>query len=540
MAFPSAAAAGQVRIALLVKNAQPSELFQLFLVRHESPPPVHPLVDVAVWDLPSVPVALLPRGGRALCPDDDQHLMKAVSNVKFNFECLGLKGFDVHAAVAQIQALVYPTGGPCKSWRYWKYIEEPEFGPFSPVRTIIFITETYTDDGSFAADGQWVDPYQAYTMLVNADPKQKRIGPMAMFAFSPYFPAGSSFKYDLNIHGQEYPPGVFVAPMDSATLRPFTKTNLVVMAPTAPLQHPVDTSMAVACGDALICDPGCYPAAAQTQLARIVNELPKKLLIFITHHHHDHIEGLPTVKQNNPQAIIIAHEKTLQRMGKDYGLDCIAVTGGSKLLISGQELEIISAPGHTDGHLGLFHRATGTLLVGDHCVGHGSSVLDAASGGNLEDYLATCQRFLELSPKVIIPAHGYPTLWPKHMLQNYIRHREAREAKILSVIQSGARTAYQVVSQAYQDTPAAYWPAALMNVKLHINHLKSLNQIPSDFDVEEFERSSKAPFILRCLPAAASHMLQKPLLSVMGTSLAGSLSVIVVVGAVACLWTKKK
>lgn len=25
--------------------------------------------------------------------------------------------------------------------------------------------------------------------------------------------------------------------------------------------------------------------------------------------------------------------------------------------------------GHTDGHLGLFHRATGTLLVGDHCVG---------------------------------------------------------------------------------------------------------------------------------------------------------------------------
>lgn len=58
--------------------------------------------------------------------------------------------------------------------------------------------------------------------------------------------------------------------------------------------------------------------------------------------------------------------------------------------------------------------------------------------------------------------------------------------------------------------------------------------------MDEFDRSSKAPFILRCLPAAASHMLQKPLLSIMGTSLAGSLSVIVVVGAVACLWTKKK
>lgn len=65
---------------------------------------------------------------------------------------------------------------------------------------------------------------------------------------------------------QEYPPGVFVAPMDSATVRPFSKTNLVVMAPTAPLHHPIGTTMAVACGDALICDPGCYPAAAHTQV----------------------------------------------------------------------------------------------------------------------------------------------------------------------------------------------------------------------------------------------------------------------------------
>lgn len=54
----------------------------------------------------------------------------------------------------------------------------------------------------FAADGQWVDPYQAYSMLVNSDPKQNRIGPLAMFAYSSYFPAGLSFKYDLSIHGQ--------------------------------------------------------------------------------------------------------------------------------------------------------------------------------------------------------------------------------------------------------------------------------------------------------------------------------------------------
>jgi len=532
----------QLRVALIVKNADPSELFQIFVVRQDRPKSHSGGEqegddgDSELWELPSSPLGRL--SGRA---DADERLSKAVSNVKFNFECLGLNGFDVHAAVAQIQACIYPTGGPCKSWRYWKYVQEPTFGPGPPVHTIVFITETYTYDACFSGNGHWVDPHEAYNRLVDADVKKERIGPLAMLAFSSHFPAGLSFKYNLSVHGQEYPPGIFVAPMDSATLKPFSKTNMVVFAPTAPLTHAIDTSVAIACGDALICDPGCYPVAAHAQLAKVVNELPKKLLVFVTHHHMDHHDGLPTVRQNNSQAIIIAHKKTIQRMGKaTAGLQCIAVEGNSKLLISGQELEVVSAPGHTDGHLGLLHRATGTLLVGDHCVGEGSSVLDATSGGNMEDYLETCNRFLELAPKVIVPGHGYPNLWPKHMLKGYIRHREGREAKILSAIQGGARTAYEVVSQAYDDAPSAVWPFALMNAKLHIEHLNALNKLPFDFDMDAFERSTKAPFLLRCFPAAARLALRRPFMSMAHSPLAGSLSVIVVLGAVACLWTKKK
>lgn len=39
----------------------------------------------------------------------------------------------------------------------------------------------------------------------------------------------------------------------------------------------------------------------------------------------------------------------------------------------------------------------------------------------VQDYLNTCHRFLELTPKVIVPAHGHPTLWPMHLLQSYIK-----------------------------------------------------------------------------------------------------------------------
>jgi hypothetical protein len=54
--------------------------------------------------------------------------------------------------------------------------------------------------------------------------------------------------------------------MASATGKPFSKTNLVVFAATAPLEHAIDTTAADAFGDALICDPGCHPVAANAQV----------------------------------------------------------------------------------------------------------------------------------------------------------------------------------------------------------------------------------------------------------------------------------
>lgn len=94
----------QLRVALIVKNADPSELFQIFVVRQDRPKSHSgggkeddDDGDSELWELPSSPLGRL--SGRA---DADERLSKAVSNVKFNFECLGLNGFDIHDAVAQV------------------------------------------------------------------------------------------------------------------------------------------------------------------------------------------------------------------------------------------------------------------------------------------------------------------------------------------------------------------------------------------------------------------------------------------------------
>jgi hypothetical protein len=286
------------RVALIVKNADPSEVFQIFLLKQTRPRNEISggEKDSDIWDLASVPLLRTAAAGKVGggCDEtlEEERLAKAIGNVEFNLDCLGLKGFAISDAVEKIQTCIHPTGGPCKSWRYWKYVEEPAYGPGPAVHTVVFIIEILRNDASFSADGEWFDPLEAYNLLVGSDSKQKRIGPLATLAFSPHFPSDLSFKYNLCVQGQEYPPGIFIAPMESATMLPFSKTNLVVFAPTGPLpKHAIDTGAAKAFGDALICDPGCHPVAAHAQLAKVVNELPRKLLVFLTHHHFDHIDG---------------------------------------------------------------------------------------------------------------------------------------------------------------------------------------------------------------------------------------------------------
>ncbi|KAI5061533.1 hypothetical protein GOP47_0024038 [Adiantum capillus-veneris] len=390
-------------------------------------------------------------------------------------------------------------------WVYWKFLEQPDFGPGPSVHTILFMTDLNVE--SVSTLGKWFNSEDAWkTLMAGGNQTDFRVGPLATYAFSPHFSPGLQHRLKLDVKAQEYPPGVLLLPLTSSTLKPFSKTNLVVFSSKVPVEQDALSRLQ---GEALIVDPGCHPSEAQELLSKIVKSLPKKLFVFLTHHHLDHTEGLPTVYKENPEALVLAHELTIRRLGKVQGkLKCLPVVDGASVLIGNEELRVIAAPGHTDGHMALLHVPSHTLIVGDHCVGQGSSRLDAAGGGNMQDYLSTTRNFIGLAPRVIVPMHGQINLWPLQMLRGYIRYREAREAKILSSINQGARTAFQVVSQAYSDTPPALWIAALSNAKLHVDHLNQLQQLPLDFSKALFQKSCGVGFFLRCLSYSSFRMLK--------------------------------
>lgn len=107
----------------------------------------------------------------------------------------------------------------------------------------------------------------------------------------------------------------------------------------------------------------------------------------------------------------------------------VPFTSEKSIFIGPIEVQLLFLPGHTDGHIVIWLPQSRTLLAGDHIVGFGSAVLDPDGGGNMQQYLESTTRLVNLDPIVAVPAHGHPVVHgAKQLLEQYISHRLARFA----------------------------------------------------------------------------------------------------------------
>ncbi|XP_006643687.1 uncharacterized protein LOC102718960 isoform X1 [Oryza brachyantha] len=494
-----------------------------FLVVRQPPPPspapaseeeeeYRGYVDSELYDLPSAP--LRPLAGELR----SDVTIRGADSIAGR---LDISRLDVSAALAQICDQFGLPSGVCGEWRFLKYVEEAEFGPDAGLNTVLIIGSLESKLEALQESCKWMTKECALGLLSEAKPGGTRIGPYAYVGLvKTELP--SNWTIGSALPSQEYPPGITLVPMKSRTLQPFRTTNLVVVL-AANAAGGSACSDCVASGDALLIDPGCC-SQVHGKLAELVDSLPKKLVVLVTHHHNDHVDGLSVVQRCNPDAALLTHENTMNRIGKgNWSIGYTAVAGGEIICIGDQQLQVVFAPGHTDGHMGVLHVNTNALIVGDHCVGQGSATLDNRAGGNMMDYFQTTYKFLDMSPHVLIPMHGRINLWPKHMLCGYLRHRRAREASILQSIENGARTLFDIVSKTYADVDRKLWIPASFNVRLHVDHLNSQHKLPKSFSMEKFEASCGMDFMLRW--AVAYVQARSSPATLAATALAGGLAI---------------
>ena len=215
-------------------------------------------------------------------------------------------------------------------------------------------------------------------------------------------------------------------------------------------------------GHAVVIDPGPpierhVDAIATAAAARELSITA----ILVTHGHPDHAPAAEALAWRTG-ALVYAHPNA--RFPHDRRLD-----EGAHLSVDGMTLRAIDAPGHARDHLVFYLERDAVLFTGDVVIGWGTVVI-APPNGDMRAYQATLRRLRDEFPGVqrIYGGHGDPIDDPRAKLDEYIAHRQAREAALLAALHDGPQTIPELVARLYEDVSPVLWPAASRQVLAYL------------------------------------------------------------------------
>ncbi|SFO16702.1 Glyoxylase, beta-lactamase superfamily II [Geodermatophilus obscurus] len=228
-------------------------------------------------------------------------------------------------------------------------------------------------------------------------------------------------------------------------------------------------------GRAVVVDPGpddpAHLAAVEEALAA---RDARCVAVLVTHHHGDHAEAaLPWGARFGAQ-VAAADAAVAGPGGRVLG-------AGERLGLAGTVLGVVPTPGHTADHLA-FRLESGAVLVGDHVLGRGTSVVTHPEG-DVVAYLESLRRVHDLGPSALYCGHG-PELTedPGAVLDYYLAHRAFRESQLLASLVRGAGTVDALVADVYAEVPRALWPAAAQSTRATLAKLAAEGHVELDGD----------------------------------------------------------
>ncbi|MGY1713114.1 MBL fold metallo-hydrolase [Geodermatophilus sp. SYSU D01106] len=228
-------------------------------------------------------------------------------------------------------------------------------------------------------------------------------------------------------------------------------------------------------GQAVLVDPGpddpAHLAAVEEALAA---RDARCVAVLVTHHHGDHAEAaLPWGDRFGAQ-VAAADAAVAGPRGR-------VLEPGERLALAGTAIGVVGTPGHTADHLA-FRLESGAVLVGDHVLGRGTSVVTHPEG-DVVAYLESLRRVHDLGPSALYCGHG-PELTedPGAVLDFYLAHRAFRESQLLAALVRGAGTVDALVADVYAEVPRALWPAAAQSTRATLAKLDAEGHVVVDGD----------------------------------------------------------
>jgi len=227
--------------------------------------------------------------------------------------------------------------------------------------------------------------------------------------------------------------------------------------------------------------------------------------IILTHKHHDHIQGLPSVlsllhrlwpgsSSTFPAPRIHKHphypSEDAEFKSLIYSLPKTHISHPNQeelyhhlraiQTMQGIEssLVVIHTPGHTTDSICLYLPEDKALFTADSVLGQGTSVFE-----DLGTYMASLKGLLQFKEQPskefvrIYPGHGPVVEDGPKLIAEYIRHRTEREDQILAVLSSAGPTGtgwttMEIVAKIYASYPQNLWLPAARGIHLHLKKLQ--------------------------------------------------------------------
>lgn len=219
-------------------------------------------------------------------------------------------------------------------------------------------------------------------------------------------------------------------------------------------------------------------AKNKNELAKFLKSLESEAVdvVFITHHHPDHHEfavEIAKAKQATLKISLDSFERIQKKWGQSYFKDLKVETVQEGDIVTtwlGEEVALISIPGHDRGLLGLYPKSLKWMIVSDLIQTIGTVVVGDEEG-DMREYFDSLEKVIQMKPRFIFPSHGI-AIGGISKLQETLDHRKFRERQIIELLEK-KQTFEQIVSEIYPDLPHRLLSYARLTVQAHLDKIKT-------------------------------------------------------------------
>jgi glyoxylase-like metal-dependent hydrolase (beta-lactamase superfamily II) len=190
---------------------------------------------------------------------------------------------------------------------------------------------------------------------------------------------------------------------------------------------------------------------------------------------------------------VVAALRTVSRSFRAWGGSAPVdrrLADGEQLPFAGRTLQALHRPGHSPSDTLFWDEAGGTLIGGDHLIGHISSnpLVSRPLGGRsgepgdgrpraLMMYLRSLRETREMPAAVVLPGHGDPVTDHVRLIDERFGLHERRARKIGALIAERPLTAYEVAQSLWGNVAVTQAYLTLSEVLGHVDLLLDRGEI---------------------------------------------------------------